>query len=75
VLDDYFNHIALTSPAFYSCTASGGTLTPKTATKAGEAQALTVASVLNTGQDLDITITCTNSALGADAQAVKINVL
>jgi len=44
-LSDYFNWINPT-PAFYSCVVSaGGILTPAAATKAGQAQVLTVASV------------------------------
>jgi len=67
VLTDYFNFITPTSPAFYSCTVTGGgTLLPAAATKAGQAQVLTVTSVLNVGQALTLKITCTNSATPDD---------
>jgi len=71
VLSDYFNWINPT-PAFYSCVVSaGGILTPAAATKAGQAQVLTVASILNIGQDLTLTITCKSSANANDKAISK----
>jgi len=66
VLTDYFNHIALASPAFYTCkvnAVTGGVANiVMSAAKINTAQTLSVTSVPSSGQYLVFSITCENGS-------------
>jgi len=76
VLADYFNHIALASPAFYSCKVNAGTggiaTIVMSAAKINTAQTLSVTSVPSTGQYLVFTITCENGSDSATTKSIYL---